>query len=188
MPNWCHCKLSVTGPEAQVGHFRQKAMATPDNIKTNVADHTQPLYFGNFVPEPDYPDGIKAVGADASGLNWYTWRYEHWGCKWDASFNNEPLIALSAAEGSDITHDHPPVTTDNNAGLSVIHYEFDTPWSPPYPVIAAIAASQPDLLIKFTWGEPGSDYGGYQEWDHGDCITLKEGTAAQYLSPQDMWF
>lgn len=54
-------------------------------------------------------------------LNWYDWSCDFWGCKWDAC----------------------------NRGVSYNWLEFDTPWSPPVPVMEELCKKLPN--IPFIW-------------------------------------
>ena len=81
--------------------------------------------------------------------NWYRWNIDNWGTKWnvdkdqDLNFDNEDTIC------------------------------FDTAWSPPIPVIAALAAKFPDLKFTLRYFEGGNFFGGIVEWSNGE-VTLDE--------------
>ena len=66
----------------------------------------------------------KATGCK----DWYSWNCKEWGCKWDANSCFTPDEGYKGDEES---------------------IEFETPWSPPEPVMQEIAYRYPDL--EFVW-------------------------------------
>lgn len=58
-------------------------------------------------------------------LTWYDWGCAHWGTKWNAYHSK-----------------------DIAGGI-----QFDTAWSAPHPVLAAIAAKHPDERIEHSWAD-----------------------------------
>lgn len=66
-------------------------------------------------------DSHIQVDEDFPFLNWYEWQCRFWGCKWDAC----------------------------NRDVSYNWLEFDTPWSPPEPVMLELCKKIPN--IPFTW-------------------------------------
>ena len=69
---------------------------------------------------------------------WYDWRVNHWGTKWDAY---------------DVV-----VTDDDPESLEI---EFNTAWSPPEPICAAIREDYPDVSVSWFYDEPGCEIAGY---------------------------
>lgn len=77
--------------------------------------------------------------------NWYDWRLDHWGCKWNA------------CDG------------DHSDDYSIIY--FNTPWDACYPVIAKLAEEYPDLEITYTFAEEQTGfYCGKLIYSGGKCI------------------
>jgi hypothetical protein len=74
--------------------------------------------------------------------NWYTWNVANWGTKWDA-------------RGASLERDP-----------GVLRYSFETAWSPPMPVIGALATAFPTLSFTFSYEEE-------QGW--GGWITVSNG-------------
>jgi hypothetical protein len=144
MPNWCECKLRITGPIAERRRFIYQSIETdkynneppPDLNDTDVllnkvadmleyrAPERRCLSFKEFVPMPE------------DEKDWYNWCINNWGTKWDAS---DPNI------------------TDNKSATT---YEFSTAWAPPIPVIMAAAAQYPELTFDMRYWEGGMGFQG----------------------------
>lgn len=169
MPNWCHNKLYVGGDTADLARFM-------DAVKTD----EQPLSFERILPTP--AGMLDDTGGKGVLPDWYSWRCDHWGTKWDASFENSAVIALDD-EGAD--PDASPRGV-NHVDDQVL-YQFDTAWAPPVGVVKAIAEQYPDLRIMLEYGEPGMEFAGRWkyadgDWDHED-VPIRE-----VLDETEMWF
>ncbi len=75
MPNWCHNKLTVFGPEAEVKRFREQAVGGSPWEKE---DKPNVLNFHSLVP---IPQAVLGAGYEQAG---YDWERVNWGCKWGA--------------------------------------------------------------------------------------------------------
>ena len=88
------------------------------------------------------PENVKDTTHNHLGLNadpnWYDWSLEHWGTKWD-------------------TNDVQVVDEDEES----ITYSFDTAWSPPEPICAALRDKFPALHISWFYRESGMEIAGY---------------------------
>ena len=177
MPNWCHNTLEVIGSEEEVAAFVNKARECSEEL------HPQPLFFANFVPEPEHDEAN-----DHSAMpDWWNWRIENWGTKWEPNFE-APFMAIGM-EGSDPGADKEKLEIQKlGDGQAIVTYEFDTAWGPPGPVFDAAAKQHEDLFFRLVWGEPGSDFGGKCEWKGGETVHFEEGEAADYLPEEKMWF
>lgn len=97
---------------------------------------------------------IKDLESKYDGAsNWYDWRINNWGCKWEAN-----------PEDSFITHREDGFTVD-----------FTTPWSPPDNWFAAVCdmLSNEGITIVLEYSESGADFAGkftfaFGEFDHQD--------------------
>jgi hypothetical protein len=83
----------------------------------------RPLSLAKIVSEP----------GDTEGDDWYSWRLEGWGTKWDASFG-EPFLAMGREESDP---DATVAALGGQTAPGVAVYKFDTAWSPPILVAAA---------------------------------------------------
>lgn len=146
MPNWCHNKLTITGPEVDVRSFKEKAAGhcpwyKPDETEIEV------LNFHSLIP---VPDNVLQAGYEAAG---YDWERANWGCKWGA--DNAQLL---------------------DEGGTCLIYEFDTAWSPPMQFLQTVAKQWGALQFVLDYEEPGMGYKGLAKVqgdvceDH--CISL----------------
>ena len=76
MPNWCHNKLTITGPEADVQAFKERAVGHSPWLKPE--GDPDVLNFHSLVP---VPEEVLKAGYESAG---YDWERENWGCKWGA--------------------------------------------------------------------------------------------------------
>jgi hypothetical protein len=128
MPNWCHNKLTITGPEVDVRSFKEKAAGRCPWRKPEETD-VDALNFHSLVP---VPDEVLQAGYEAAG---YDWERANWGCKWGAMN---------------------PTILDEWPGCII--YEFDTAWSPPMEFLQKAAVQWPAIQIVLEYEEPGMAY------------------------------
>jgi len=178
MPNWCNNTLRVTGNVEQLKEFVSKV--------TKPADHNHPNDF-EFTLEGLYPTPPELMGEAAFGQSensetlsekfgfsdWYSWRVNNWGTKWDVSESN--------------------IMDDDGEAFTV---SFDSAWSPPSPWLEHIAPQFPELKFRMTYQEPGMGYCGYCSWNAEDGFdsdddelqfTDEDGNQVEYDSENDKW-
>ena len=81
--------------------------------------------------------------------NWYNWRIDNWGTKWNAC-------------NTMLSYD----------GLSIY---FDTAWTPSVPVIEQFAKMYPELKITHDYAEEQIAYFcGKHEYENGECISRED--------------
>jgi hypothetical protein len=121
MPNWAYNYLTVSGPVEALDKWRI-ALA-------NEKDMTPRLLFNKLLPLP--PEEEE---------NWYNWRVENWGTKWDIGDEHgvEPDV-------------------ENH---SEYFYDFETAWSPPLELFATIAGDFPGVRFELGWYEEQMYFGG----------------------------
>jgi hypothetical protein len=136
MPNYCENDLYVEGKEKDLEGFLAFAKGT---------DGTNELLFdfARFVPEPS---------TKKDDWDWYHWRIDNWGTKWNADrVQIEPL-----------GHSY---LWDEEAGVKIC---FDTAWSPPTPVILAAAHQFPMLCFRLEYFECGMAFHGCFICENGE--------------------
>lgn len=80
---------------------------------------------------------MKACKAATGYTNWYDWRCDHWGVKWNV-------------EGGD-RMDH----------VSRIRLTFSTAWSPPKPIVMALSEKYPTSKFSLRFYECGEGFKGH---------------------------
>jgi hypothetical protein len=173
VPNWCENELTIVGPAEEI----EACLA---RISTGVQ---RPFDFRAVIPMPDEVAATKTVtwsvvdgeavlvvkpedpeGIDAAELvrkygakDWYDWSLRNWGTKWNAF-----EVELRRVEG-------PLLLT------------FATAWTPPRPVILALAVSFPALTFTLDFWEGGVGFCGSFVVKGGDVLL---DTTAQYSGPR----
>ena len=153
MPNYCTNTLSVDN-------------ITDEQTKRILAAVENNTLLAEYLPEPDYTTtpvaktfpsiGVQFAKTEEersvallnaptiSDSNWWDWRVQHWGTKWDVC---------------EVTAD----TTDT--GLCIF---FNSAWSPPGTEwITAFGTANPDATISLTYSEPGCDFCGVTTYING---------------------
>jgi hypothetical protein len=137
MPNWCSNTLEISGNKEQLEIFKQKSIIKSGmDVDIFVMDGliTMPEELAkveDITPE-EKAERIAKYGYD----NWFDWRFENWGTKWDAQ---EPYI------------------TEKENGLTI---GFDTAWSPAIPYVKQVAKMFPDLIFDLYFMETGEWFAG----------------------------
>lgn len=133
MPNYCYNSLSIEGTNETLAKIRDLM-----NGEDNVFD------FQKIIPMP----------ADVE--DWYAWRCENWGTKWNS--------CDAYSDG----------VTD------CLGYCFDTAWGPCKPIIKALATMFPDTKIFYSYSEAGMCFCGKQEFENGRMTYSAEGDYGEY--------
>lgn len=120
MPNWCQNRFYVEGDKSDLEKFYSDNSEGKFNLLYSYAVPEME----NTVENPDY--------------DWYTWRLNNWGVKWELD--------------SEVFYD---IVSDN-----VIEYTFDSPWGPPIPYVEALSEKYPHLKFKLEYCEMGMQFAG----------------------------
>ena len=130
MPNWCSNYLDIVGEDDDVKAFRKEAI----DVHPTLGDET--LSFEKLKPMP-------------KGADWYDWRCEHWGVKWE------------------------PSEVDIEYDIGSIYFRFDTPWGPPIKLLETVIEQYPKLFFCLQYEEYGMDFYGTLE-GVGGIVTENE--------------
>jgi hypothetical protein len=170
MPNWITNILTINADEKMV-----------QKILSEIKSEQSEFDFNLIVPQPDELEGTTApariisdeeYAKDSSkGItqtmsedfirkygfnNWYDWRYENWGTKWNA---DEVWIS------------------DNEVS-------FNTAWCNPQPLLVALSRKYPDIQfdIKFADEDFGHNVGTYilKDGEEIDCYFPEGGSEESY--------
>lgn len=154
MPNWVNNTMTVSGKEADLKTFMEKASKPYTTYHTDYRTgepkeqtHSDCLSFMNFASPENldayYADahGAKPEGYDEmsmeermahamkfSGDGWYDWNVRNWGTKWDAC--------------------NPGMNNENPADGELMYY-FDTAWSPAEGAYRQMVEQHPELHFHF---------------------------------------
>lgn len=155
MPNHCHNDLWISGPSEDVAKL----------LAHIGADKEEPEFdFNTLIPYPERfaqmdseaeeaiksPEAWEAYkakwGTDRDGYNsgGYEWCHDAWGTKWNAY----------------------DVARRDYCGICLT---FQTAWSPPQPVIVALAKMFPTVTLSLEFFERGGAFtGGFTLWSEED--------------------
>lgn len=99
---------------------------------------------------------------DATGYSdWYNWRNQHWGIKWDI----EAQLEISD---------------------STLAYTFDSAWAPPIEALDTIAEKFPKLHFDLRFAEGGCDFAGRIKWEDGQKCYQIDGTPRDWEWAREM--
>ena len=121
MPNWCNNRVEIYGYDNDEELRAFKALVTSEKSKFDFnkilpmpEELTDTVKGSNHVPSKEL---IEKYGYD----NWYDWRVENWGTKWELDEDVQ-------------------VSDDGE----YIKYDFETAWAPPEGIYHAIREKFPD--------------------------------------------
>ncbi len=91
MPNLCVNELVVKGRPADLKDFKHRVRSDEIDERTG---KPFPIGFEQHVPEPP---GLYDKGPQPNQFpDWYVWRREHWGTKWNAMYPRRPRGSLKS--------------------------------------------------------------------------------------------
>jgi hypothetical protein len=122
MPNWCMNELVVEGRPDDLREFKQRVRS--DQVDKRMGKPF-PIGFEQHVPEPPgLHDGEPVKNRHP---DWYFWRTEHWGTKWNAMYPRRPRGSLKSG---------------------CLTYKVFTAWGPPEPWMDVVAREHPRLRFE----------------------------------------
>ena len=137
MPNWTYNLLAVEGEPSDLAALAAAVTGVDED------GYTISLDFEQHVPTPP-----EVLASD----DWYHWRREHWGTKWNAS---DVARRGSPKEGR-------------------ITYRFSTAWRPPDAWLAAVAAAHPSLEFHHEYVEELHHFAGEGDFRAGELVEHRE--------------
>ena len=168
MPNYCNNNIVITGPNSVIDKIEKIANGDKGDLlqyfypmPKALQDTTAPLQKDATKEEKaKAKENLKKYGYD----NWYDWRVENWGTKWDCmEFYNINRKEIGEDE-------------------SEISLGFDTAWAPALGAYEKFIDENSNCSLKAYYYEPGCDFMG--EWDNGidNCFEV-----AKYGLDDDFW-
>ena len=168
MPNYCNNNIVITGPNSVIDKIEKIANGDKGDLlqyfypmPEALQDTTAPLQKDATKEEKaKAKENLKKYGYD----NWYDWRVENWGTKWD-------IMEFYNINRKEISEDE-----------SEIWLGFDTAWAPPLGAYEKFIDENSNCSLKAYYYEPGCDFMG--EWDNGidSCFEV-----AKYGLDDDFW-
>jgi hypothetical protein len=179
MPNWVYNGLTIEGkPESVKSLMNQlnqpfTRMHDEWDMTTQSMGYKQYLYsnpvfsFWNIIKPTDLdaynkqPEHKPNEPITFDGNDWYNWNIRNWGVKWDVAVSND--------------NEYPDTTIEEaqNGENYVVHYNFNTAWSRPLPVLFKLSEQYPDLLFTHSYEEE-TGWGGEMEILRGVPISESE--------------
>lgn len=132
MPN--HVTNRITGPTTILDRLTRPATGD-DAPAHNITTDGRVIDFNLLIPEPENND------------DWYDWRVNHWGTKWNAYT--------------------PTITTHNDGTVTI---GFQTAWSAPTAILTELSLRLPGEELHVQWAD--EDFG----YNIGDVI-MRNGVA-----------
>lgn len=172
MPNWCSNSIEIVGPRDKIKALWEQAQ------KDDAA--------GGGLLQGMHPMPKFEEDGDATMPNWWNWRVENWGTKWEIG-----LEGLEFEADQDGNYD--------NGGLGPmarITGWFDSAWAPPVGACIAYGEENPDVRITLDYNEPGMVFVGQLTVEDGvsDDVYYEYGDATSenvrdLIGPDmdDMW-
>jgi len=170
MPNWCSNSITISGSTDTIKQLWDDAHVGDDFGLLNA-----------MVPMPKELDGTTSPSSSADkpqplvdGFdNWYDWRVQNWGTKWDVSDEGLEYV-------------------DNKDGTSHITGWFDSAWAPPIEAYNTFLDDMDGCSIEATYEEGGMDFAGiytdgddqYMEGLAEWCEKVVRGTCALEDTPE----
>lgn len=157
MPNWSSNALVVKSDESaesesELTDFLARIHAVEGK------DRNSNGIFNIFIPiDPALLDGDTGT----STPDWYTWRCDNWGTKWDVGYNNVEFVSRS-------------------------HLTFETAWAPPTNFVLTVSKEYPHLLFTLAYSEQGMAFAGTVEIQNGQCMQETK-IAVGYSPTEDEW-
>jgi hypothetical protein len=167
MPNYCYNTVLIKGPKKDVLRLQKQVKNRKQDFSLNKIlpqpkilnmvvvpggewnEHMGKKMKGKMVPKRLIALWKKLYGTD----NWYDWRRENWGTKWDIH------DAILEIQGNKV---------DDNEREIV--YSFDSAWMGPDQAILALSEQYPMLHIEHYEEELGSDFAYEKIYEGGQCL------------------
>ncbi len=168
MPNWCLNRLTVSGDKHEINKFKELTLVKMEKSSelyftmevlyptpSELLEQTSPaMWRGDELDvegKLEFEKKIEELKEKYGYTDWYNWRVDKWGTKWDAA---ESCIC-----------------DDEDELFSV---EYDTAWGPNIAWVKYVAKAFPALQFSLTFEEPGCNFCGIYEVK-GEDEDLMEG-------------
>jgi hypothetical protein len=170
MPNWCECDLLIDGPKAKVDEFLacmrseesvfdfNRLIPYPDNFQE--LDRIAKEWDRQHAP-PWSPEVFKSRPMDGYNQGGHEWCLKNWGTKWPA---REARVSDASEWRAEDGTEH-----------ARVELNFETPWSPPKPVIERAARLFPELRFDLRYFDGGAMFNGMLVCEKGEVVADRSG-------------
>ena len=167
MPNYCNNNIVITGPNSVIDKIEKIANGDKGDLLQFFYPMPKELNDTVAGPEPKTKKEKlekRRLQVEYGASNWYDWRVENWGTKWD-------IMEFYNITRKEIGEDE-----------SEIALGFDTAWAPALGAYERFIDKNSNCSLKAYYYEPGCDFMG--EWDNGidNCFEV-----AKYGLDDDFW-
>lgn len=157
MPNWSFNHLKVSGKKDDLKKFVEKSLVKI--IDENSGQESITFSMNATYPMPKELEEtqspvskqnkklIEKYGTD----NWYDWRINNWGTKWDTSSVSYDVFDTE------------------------FYVDFDTAWSPPVLWLEKVIQDYPELIFDMDWLEESNAFCGRMICKDGQVDMFDEG-------------
>lgn len=144
MPNWCYNTLTITGEPKELNKLLKKVERTKSEGLAIDYDPSK-FAFNNIIPMPQEFN---------NNGEWYAWRINNWGTKWEASIDYDTIDQWENGE---------------------VFIEFRTAWSPAEPIMDTLAKEGKKLSFEWKFYEESYAYWGHIFYEGGERVDEFEG-------------
>ena len=137
MPNWCNNSITIQGSTETLKPLWEEASREGSGLLNAIKPMPDALE-GTTSPSPK--EGTPQPLVDGHD-NWYAWRLQNWGTKWDVDVDNLEF-------------------TDNGDGTASITGWFDSAWAPPIEAYNTFLEDMDGCTLSADYHEPGMDFAG----------------------------
>ena len=159
MPNYCNNNIVITGPNSVIDKIEKIANGDKGDLLQYFYPMPKELNDTVAGPEPKTKKEKlekRRLQVEYGASNWYDWRVENWGTKWD-------IMEFYNITRKEIGEDE-----------SEIELGFDTAWAPALGAYERFIDKNSNCSLKAYYYEPGCDFMG--EWDNGidSCFEVEK--------------
>jgi hypothetical protein len=154
MPNHTESLLTLKGSPKELERFLEVASGESlkeSQLKEDLNVEQELFTFESFIPMPSTILRDDIIGNGRDDNNWYDWRIEHWGTKWDA-------YSVS-------------IKKEFNIKKPYVKIYFQTAWAPVPKVIKKISEMFPELAIKYAFLDEGGGFCGWEKYKAGKLMS-----------------
>ncbi len=172
MPNWCDNQITITGPSSVIDKIEKIVKEESNNAEKGLLQFFHPMpkelletEAGPTAKTKKEKQARQIRKLEFGAENWYDWRVNNWGTKWE----------VSEFFGVD-------KQADALIGDSTISFAFSSAWSPPIGAYEKFLRDNENCSLKAYYYEGGCDFMGLWEDGIDDCYA-----PGDYKSTDDFW-